>query len=142
MSGDTEARKMQVLGRTCPCGAKVTKYVFSSILIPFEMNAVEAVEDAGRCGLPDSLWFSMMMSSVSLSRIVLSSTCENCGRVEFWSCNETDWELFKSGELQKHGVSLFFMNSPFILEGIAEKSSSQPARRCAKNLIDSMKKRT
>lgn len=83
-------RLEQLRARKCPCGEPVRRYVFASILLPYEGNADIAVREADAAGCDRSFWFSRFMDDVSFSCILLSSLCQTCGRAELWRCDALD----------------------------------------------------
>lgn len=90
------ARLEELRARKCPCGEPVRSYVFASVLVPYEINADNAVREAEDVGADRSIWFAGLMDNLSFSCILLSSLCPKCGRAELWRCDVLDLEALCS----------------------------------------------
>lgn len=122
---DIENRKKAIKDRKCPCCSTPIKlYQFNSILMPFEHVALDYFKIEEDLELNYPVFSFENTPFQSLNKVVFSSTCQKCGRIEFWSCERIDIRALASEDMRKDGYKIEAFYKRDMIEKLYESSKS------------------
>lgn len=122
MPEDIKSIKEVLRKRKCPyCGEPIKLYIFSSVVIPVEWLAQEAVMHEEKLNAPYPFYFWLHAPNSMFARLLLSSTCA-CGNVSFWDCNKNYIKAITESDMQKDGYGINIFYSVDVLKIMLERA--------------------
>ena len=123
---EIENRKKVIRNRMCPCDdIPIKLYQFNSVLMPFEHIALDYFKNEDELELDYPVFSFENTPFQSLNKIVFSSTCPKCGRVEFWSCERIDIEALASEDMRNEGFAIEVFYNKEQIEKFSKSSKSK-----------------
>ena len=130
---EIEKRKEAIRKRVCPCDNKPIKlYQFNSVLMPFEHVALDYFKNEDELELNYPVFSFENTPFQSLNKVVFSSTCPKCGRIEFWSCERIDIEAFASEDMRNDGYKIEVFYKRDMIENLYKRSKSDKVKSAFK----------